>query len=100
MQLPNQKEPNIHYLAAGAGAIFLLSVWGASFSRTCQSDGCIGIVFPVGAAFIALLVQLFVVIPFYCFKRRKLRLSFGAMAAAWAGGSLAAFVIPLLFAKL
>ena len=100
MQLPDKKEPSFHYLAAGASAIFLLSAWGASFSRTCQSDGCIGIVFPVGAAFIALLIQLLVLIPFHCFMRRKLRLSFGAIAVAWAGGSIAAFIIPLLFAKL
>jgi hypothetical protein len=100
VQIPDQKQPSFHYLAAGLAVIFLLSAWGASFSRTCQSDGCIGIVFPVGAALIALLIQLLALMPFHCFKRHKLRLPFGAMAAVWAGSSLAAFVIPLLFAKL
>ena len=100
MQIPEETRPNPHYLTTALTVIFLLSAWGASFSRNCQSDGCIGIVFPVGAALIALLIQLLVLIPFYCVRRRKLQLSFGTLAAAWVGGSLAAFAVPLFFAKL
>ena len=93
----NKADPS--YLSVLVGVIFLLTAWGASFSRTCQSDGCIGVVFPLGGALIALAVQLFVVIPVYR-MRAKSKGELSAGLGGWIVASIAAFVIPLLFAKL
>jgi hypothetical protein len=41
-QSPIETPPLITTVAVG---VFLLSVWAASFSHNCGSDGCIGIVF-------------------------------------------------------
>ncbi len=86
------------YLYVAAGVILFLSAWGASFSRTCQSDGCIGIIYPVGGALIALAVQLFVLIPVHR-VRSKGRVEPGVGTGTWIAASLAAFIVPLLFAK-
>ena len=100
MEAQDQQRPSSSYLLAGLVGIFLLATWAASFSRSCRSDGCIGVVIPAGGALITLAIQLFVLIPFFCFRRSRSELPFGLMAAAWAGCSLAAFIVPMLFAKL
>jgi len=100
MRTQDQQQPSSGYLIAGLIVIFLLAAWAASFSRTCQSDGCIGVVFPTGGALIALAIQLLVLVPVFCFRRARSELPFGWPAAAWVGGSLAAFIFPMLFIKL
>lgn len=100
MEAHDPQQPSSGYLLAGLIGIFLLAAWAASFSRSCQSDGCIGVVIPAGGALIALAIQLFALIPFFCFRRARSELPFGLQAAIWAGGSLAAFIVPMLFAKL
>jgi hypothetical protein len=87
------------YLYVAAGVVFFLSAWAASFSRSCQSDGCIGIVFPLGGALIALAVQVFVLIPVHRFRSKRADVP-GAKVGTWIAASLAAFIVPLLFAKL
>lgn len=100
LDLQQPKPPSVAYLTTGTLVIFLLAAWATSFNHTCKSDGCIGIVFPAGGAFIALLVQLFVLLPIFCFRRTRQKLPFGRLAAAWVSGSLTAFVVPLVFVKL
>ena len=100
MHAQDQQQPSLLYLTAGLMAIFFLAAWAARFSRTCQSDGCIGVGFPAGGALIMLLVQLLILVPVFCFRRARSKLPFGQLAVAWAAGSLAAFIVPMLCAKL
>jgi hypothetical protein len=79
---------------------FALSVWAASFSRTCQSDGCIGVVFPAGGAILALAAQLFVLVPIYATVKWRAKEPFLRRVAIWLGVSVAAVLIPGLFIKL
>jgi hypothetical protein len=83
-----------------AGIIFLFSCWGASFSHSCASDGCIGIVIPVGGALIALAAQILMLIPAYGVQRARAGQAVALRIGLWLAGSLAAFVLPMLFAKI
>ena len=87
------------YLPVVAALILLCAVWGASFSHSCQSDGCIGIIFPLGAAAALLALQLFVCLPILLFRWHRQRQPVGLIAASWLAMSIAAFGIPLLFVK-
>lgn len=87
------------HIVAVAVAVFLLAVWAASFSHSCRSDGCIGIVFPAAGAAAALAVQLLVLLPQYMLSRKRAGRPFGRTAAAWAAISVAVFVVPMLFVK-
>ena len=88
------------YLYIVAGIIFLFAAWGASFSRSCQSDGCIGIVFPLGGALIALAVQIFVLIPMYRMTLSRAGEPAVLRVGAWIAASVSAFALPMLFAKI
>ncbi|NDK40009.1 hypothetical protein DT603_14290 [Pseudoxanthomonas gei] len=94
----DQKKADPSYLYVLIAVIFLLTAWGATFSRTCQSDGCMGVIFPLGGALIALAVQLFVVVPFHRMRARS-KGEVSAGVVTWVVVSIAAFVLPLLFAK-
>lgn len=87
------------YLPGVAALILLFALWGASFSHSCQSDGCIGIIFPMGAAAALLALQLFVCLPVLLFRWNRRRQPVGAVATIWLALSLAAFGVPLLFVK-
>ena len=97
---PKKSTPTPPYLYFAVGVIFLLSAWSASFSRSCQSDGCIGVVFPIGAALIALAVQIFVLIPIYRIGRSRTREESPPPVGTWIAASVAAFALPMLFAKI
>jgi hypothetical protein len=88
------------YLFVGVAVIFVLSAWAASFSRTCQSDGCIGVVFPAGGALLALAAQLFVLVPIYATVKWRAKEPFLYRVAMWFAVSVAAVLIPGLFIKL
>jgi hypothetical protein len=94
----NKSDPP--YLIVGVAVIFALSVWAATFSRTCQSDGCIGVVFPAGGALIALAAQLFVLVPIYATVKWRAKEPFIQRVAIWLAVSVAAVLIPGLFMKL
>jgi hypothetical protein len=94
------KKSDPPYLFVGVAVIFALSVWAASFSRTCQSDGCIGVVFPAGGAILALAAQLFVLVPIYATVKWRAKEPFLRRVAIWLGVSVAAVLIPGLFIKL
>lgn len=100
MHTQDQQQSDFLYLPAGLAVIFFLATWAAWFSHTCQSDGCAGVVCPAGGAVIVLLVQLLILVPVFCLRRARSKLRYGRLAAAWIGGSLAAFIAPMLFAKL
>ncbi|HVH13566.1 MAG TPA: hypothetical protein VM759_10960 [Longimicrobium sp.] len=87
-------------LQAGLAAIVGLSFWAMSFSYGCSSDGCIGVIYPLGGGVIALLVQLFILVPVDAIRTRKRGEPFGLRMAGWVGLSVAAFILPLLFASL
>ena len=82
-----------------AVAIFLLAFWATSFSHSCRSDGCIGVIIPAGAAAVTLALQLVVVIPVAAFKRHRNRRSLWPSVGVWMGVSIAAFAIPIAFVK-
>lgn len=88
------------YLPVVAVIVFLLAAWGSSFSHSCSSDGCIGIVIPVGAALLALAVQIFMLIPAYAIKRSQAGKPVVARVGLWIAVSAAAFVLPMVFAKI
>ena len=96
----HDKKSDPPYLFIGVAAIFALSVWAASFSRTCQSEGCIGVVIPAGGAILALAAQLFVLVPIYATVKWRAKESFIGRVAIWLAGSVAAALIPGLFIKL
>ncbi len=95
----DQKKSIPIYLYVIAGVIFLLSAVAANFGRRCQSDGCIGIIIPLGGSFIALALQVFVLIPIHHF-RSKSKSAAPAKIGTWISVSLAAFVVPLLLGQL
>jgi low temperature requirement protein LtrA len=88
------------HLPVVAVIVFLLAVWGSSFSHSCTSDGCIGIVIPVGGALLALAAQIFVLIPAYAIKRSQASKPIAARVGLWIAVSVAAFVLPMAFAKI
>jgi hypothetical protein len=86
-------------IATALVLIVFLSLWALSFSHSCRSDGCIGIIFPAGGALIVLAVQLLLLIPGYIVLRKRAQKPYAPTATLWAGLSIAAFVLPLLFMK-
>ncbi|MFY2764959.1 hypothetical protein [Arenimonas sp. MALMAid1274] len=98
--MPSQApKADVPFLGVATAVIFFLAAWGASFSRTCESDGCIGMVFPVGAALLTLAVQLFVLIPVHVI-RSKGGSGPRPRVGVWIAASIAAFLIPMLFAEI
>lgn len=85
-------------LIIGVGAIATLSLYTMSFANTCRSDGCIGIVFGVGAILLALGVQLIVLVPADIYRTRNRDEPFVLRTVWWVALSLAAAIGPLLFA--
>lgn len=85
------------YLFLVAIVILILSVKGASFNSSCKSDGCIGIIFPVGGALIALSVQIFILIPLYAIKLSQTEEGTTTKVTWWVVGSIATFAIPMMF---
>jgi hypothetical protein len=86
-------------VALVAAIVLSLSLWAMSFSHSCVSDGCIGVVIPAGGAAIALALQLLVVIPVAAIKRHRGGSSLWPSLAVWIAASVAAFAIPLAFVK-
>jgi hypothetical protein len=83
------------YLPVVAALILLLRLLGASFSHSCQSDGCIGVaVFTAAAAFL-LAVQLMICLPVFHSRCRRRGEPAGLSLAAWAAISIACFWLPL-----
>lgn len=87
-------------LGIGAAVIALMSLWALSFSHGCSSDGCIGVVLPIGGGLVALAIQLAVLLPMHVLRRRRATPPAATHAWRWLLLSLAAFVLPLLFADL
>ena len=87
--------------AIGAVAVLILglALWAMSFSHSCRSDGCIGIVFPGGGAAIALAVQLFVLVPTYAYRRQRGGKNLYPSVPAWIAMSILAFGLPIAFVK-
>ena len=85
-------------LIIGAGAIGSLSLYTMNFANTCRSDGCIGIVFGVGAILLALGVQLIVLVPADIYRTRNRGEPYVLRAVWWVALSLTAAIGPLLFA--
>jgi hypothetical protein len=95
-------QTKVEYPAPISGVVFVilaLAMWAASFSHTCRSDGCIGLIFPAGASAVALAIQVLVLIPLYAYRRHKAGATLFPAVAIWAGMSIAAFAVPLAFVK-
>lgn len=88
------------YLYAGLVVIGFISVCAGFFSVTCSSDGCIGVVFIAGAGVVALLVQLLVLLPIFCYRNRRTDVPMSHVVALWVILSLAAFLAPLILGML
>ena len=86
-------------IGAVAAVIFGLAVWAVSFSHSCTSDGCIGIVIPGGGAAIALAIQLFLLVPVQAFRRRRSGKPLHPSLLIWVAMSVAAFGVPIAFVK-
>ena len=85
-------------LVAGvAMLIHALALWAVGFSNVCRSDGCIGIVFPAGAAAIALAVQLLILLPLHGSRLERHGRSATRAFLGWGGISLLAALFPLAF---
>lgn len=82
-----------------AAVIFGLAVWAVSFSHSCTSDGCIGIVIPGGGAAIALAIQLFLLVPVQAFRRQRSGKPLHPSLLVWVVMSVAAFGVPIAFVK-
>lgn len=50
--------------------IYVFAVWAALFTSTCQSDGCIGAVIPLGVTILLAAVQPSLPCPRTCIRRR------------------------------
>jgi hypothetical protein len=87
------------YLPVVAALILLLRLVGASFSHSCQSDGCIGVaVFNVAAAFL-LALQLLICLPIFHSRWRRREEPVGVALTVWAAISIACFGLPIAFFK-
>lgn len=86
-------------LAIGLVLILAAALHSMSFSHSCFSDGCIGIVFGVLLTLVLLLVQLLIVLPIYLARRRRAGYKLVRDGMIWTGLSAAAAIIPLLFMK-
>jgi hypothetical protein len=82
-----------------AAAILTLALWALSFSYSCRSDGCIGIIFPAGASALVLAIQLLGFVPYFGYKRHKSGKNAFPSVALWAAISIAAFAIPIALVK-
>jgi hypothetical protein len=87
------------YLPAVAALILLLGLLGASFSHSCQSDGCIGVAVFILAARFLLALQLIVCLPVFHSRGRRREEPVAVALVAWAGLSIACHVLPLLLIK-
>lgn len=81
-----------YFLAGFALVIFLLSVNAAAFSRTCMSDGRIGVALLGVAAAITYLTQVFVLIPICTLVGWRNYPESKCAALAWIGVSTVAFL--------
>jgi hypothetical protein len=86
-------------IALLGGVIFSLSLWAMSFSHSCRSDGCIGLVFPAGGAAIGLALQLLLLVPFFALRRARAGAPLWPSVAVWVAGSVLLFAMPLAFIK-
>ena len=86
-------------LVIAFGAILVCALWAVSFSHSCSSDGCIGIIVPAGAALATLGVQLFVLIPVDAVRTSRRKKPVVLRAVIWTIVSIAAFGVPLLFTR-
>lgn len=87
------------YVPLLTGLCLVLSLWGMSFSYSCRSDGCIGVVLPFGAASVVLLAQLLVGLPLLWWRWRQRQWPVGLVLLQWGLVTLAAVVIPVLLAN-
>lgn len=88
------------YLFAGLVVIGFASVWAGLFSATCSGDGCIGVVYLAGGGVLALLVQLLVLLPIFCYRNRRTDAPMSHVVALWVILSLGAFLAPLILGML
>lgn len=88
------------YLFAGLVVIGFASVCAGLFSASCSGDGCIGVLFLAGGGVVALLVQLLVLLPIFCYRNRGTDLPMSHVVALWVIGSLIAFLAPLILGLL
>lgn len=83
------------YLIAGLAAIAGFGLWLADFSRSCSSDGCIGVIVPGAGLLLSLGLQLLVLLPLFIYRRHKARQPFASQAALWFGLSAGAFYLAV-----
>lgn len=89
-----------YMLAAWLWVILLSMVFFIMSCHFCRGDGCIGLALIFLCSLIALLIQIFILVPRYCIRRHRANKPFAAFAIYWIGGSVAAFGIPLVLANL
>lgn len=87
------------YLAVVATLIVVLNTWGATFSHSCSSDGCIGIFIPLGASTILLILQLVICLPVLAVRWRRHEKPVAEVLLGWAVLSIVCFALPLAFMK-
>lgn len=87
------------YLPVVAALILLMGLLGVSFSHSCESDGCMGIVFFIFASAALLALQLLICLPALLLRWRRRGEPVGAALTAWAVLSVACFGLPLLLVK-
>lgn len=100
MNRPAHDKPSARGPAILIGLILLFSLWAMSYRFACHGDGCIGVVIPVVLGLLALIAQLLLFIPQYCWKRRWAQLSWAGAAITWMASSIAAYFVPLSVAGL
>lgn len=86
-------------LVIGFGAILVFALWTLSFSHSCSSDGCIGLIIPGGAALASLALQVCVLVPVDAVRRWRRKQPFVLRAVLWTVVSIAALGVPLLFSR-
>lgn len=87
------------YVAAGLIAIAAYGLWVVAITRTCAGESCAFAGIPLVGLFLSLGLQLFVLLPFFVYRRHKFRKPFALQASLWLLASVGTFSLARLISK-
>jgi len=96
---PLNPPQNHRYLQISVLAEVFFAFWTTIFSRTCLSDGCIGVAFLGGIAIIIFLFQVILLIPLYAFRRKQAGQSYLKNSFAWLSAVTLILLVAMLLMK-
>ena len=90
------KPPHL-FLSIAPAIAAICATWAAAFSWQCAGFGCLGVVFLGGAAVLAFLMRVLVLMPICALLHRRAGQKFHKRALVWLALSFASVLLPAFF---